>query len=218
VAVIEFFKIFYTLFFVWLTCFTAISVFRKTLPYSYRGFALLIIILSILETIGNIIGFVYSKNHFFFNIIYAIELTLVPIFFKFWIQRRWIQNIIRLFVMVFPLFVLANTIWIQGFFTLQTFSFVIGGSFILLLSVAYLGELYAHEETQDIFRNPVFWFSLAYLIYFAVSVPYFGILNYLVTNYRPFATLYYELIYEPTICLYNIFLIIGFLWMRPRKK
>ena len=145
-------------------------------------------------------------------------MTFVPWFFKFWIQRRWIQKTIQVFTVVFPLFVLVNTIWIQGFFTLQTFSFVPGGSFILLLCVAYLGELYAREETQDIFRNPIFWFSLAYLIYFAVSVPYFGMLNYLVTNYLSFATLYYELIYEPTICLYNIFLIIGFLWMKPRKK
>ncbi|HET9278975.1 MAG TPA: hypothetical protein VFN95_12345 [Flavitalea sp.] len=217
-AVIEFLKIFYTLFFVWLTCITGVSVFHKTLPYSYQGFTLLTIMLGVLETIGNIIGFVYGNNHFFFNILYAIEMTFVPWFFKFWIQRRWIQKTIQVFTVVFPLFVLVNTIWIQGFFTLQTFSFVPGGSFILLLCVAYLGELYTREETQDIFRNPIFWFSLAYLIYFAVSVPYFGMLNYLVTKYLSFATLYYELIYEPTICLYNIFLIIGLLWMKPRKK
>lgn len=217
-VVIEFLKIFYTLFFVWLTCLTAIFILRNPLPFSYRGFALLIILLSILETIGNIIGFIYSNNHFFFNIIYAIELTLVPWFFKYWIQRLWIKKIIEGFTLIFPLFVLVNTIWIQGFFTLQTYSFVLGGSFILLLSVAYLGELYTNEESQNIFRNPVFWFSLAFLIYFAVSVPYFGMLNYLVTNYLSFATLYYELIYEPTICLYNIFLTIGFLCLRARMK
>lgn len=217
-VVVEFLKIFYTLFFVWLTCLTAIFIFRKALPFSYRGFALLIILLSILETVGNVIGFIYSNNHFFFNIIYAIEFTLVPWFFKFWLDRPWIKKIVQSFVLFFPLFVLVNTIWIQGFFTLQTYSFVLGGSLILLLSVAYLGELYTREETQNIFRNPVFWFSLAYLIYFAVSVPYFGMLNYLVTNYLSFATLYYELIYEPTICLHNIFLTIGFLCMKARMK
>jgi hypothetical protein len=214
-VIIRFFTIFYTLFFVWLTCLTAIFIYRKTLPVPYRRFALLIILLSILETIGNIIGFIYSNNHFFFNIIYAIELTLVPWFFKYWIQRLWIKKIIQWFILIFPLFVLVNTIWVQGFFTLQTYSFVLGGSFILLLSVAYLGELYANEESQNILRNPVFWFSLAFLIYFAVSVPYFGMLNYLVTNYLSFATLYYELIFEGTICLYNILLTIGLLCMKP---
>ena len=120
--------------------------------------------------------------------------------------------------MIFPLFVLVNTIWIQNFFALQTYSFVVGGSFILLLSVAYLGELYTNEEAQNIFHNPVFWFSLAFLIYFAVSVPYFGMLNYLVANYLSFAELYYELIYEGTICLYNILLTIGLLCMKPATK
>ena len=217
-AVIDFLKVFYTVFFVWLTCLTAFFVFRRSLPFLYRAFLLLIMILSVLEIIGNVIGFIYSNNHFFFNIIYAIELTLVPWFFNYWVKFAWIKRIVRVYVLLFPLFVLINTIWIQGFFTLQTFSFVLGGSFILLLSIAYLGQLYTHEETQNIFRNPVFWFSLAYLIYFAVSVPFFGMLNYLVTNYLSFARLYYELIFDPTICLYNIFLTIGFLCLRVRTK
>lgn len=214
----EFLKIFYTLFFVWLTCFTAIFIFRNKLPFSYRWFALLIILLSILETIANVIGFIYGDNHFFWNIIYAIEFTLVPLFFQYWLQRLWIKKIIKWFILIFPLFVLVNTIWLQGFFTLQTYSFVFGGSFILLLSVAYLWELYSNEESQNIFRNPVFWFSLAYLIYFAVSVPYLGMLNYLLASYPSFATLYYELIFEVTICLYNILLTVGFLCLKPTTK
>jgi hypothetical protein len=218
VAVIEFLQVFYTAIFVWLTCLTAIFVFRRNLPFSYRGFAVLVICLSILEITGNVIGFVYSNNHFFFNIIYTIELTLVPFFFRYWLKRRWLKAVIQAYVFLFPLFVLINTIFIQGFFTLQTFSFVIGGSFTLLLAVAYLGELYAHEEALNIFRDAVFWFSLAYLIYFAVSVPYFGMLNYLVTNYFAFAKLYYELIFDPTICLFNIFLIIGLLCLRTKTR
>ncbi len=217
--VIEFLKNFYTLFFVWLACLTAIFTFRKTLSLSYRGFILLIILLSILETIANAIGFFgRMKNHFVWNILYAFQLTLVPYFFKSWLQRPLIKKIITVYIYVFPLFVLINTLWIQGFFTLHTYNYIIGGSFILLLSVAYLGELYTNEESRNIFRNPVFWFSLAYLIYFAVSVPYLGMLNYVVTNYPKFATLYYELIFEETNCLYNILLTIGLLCMKARPK
>ena len=216
---IEFLKNFYTLFFVWLTCLTAIFIFRKTLPLSYRRFILLIIILSILETVANAIGFFgRMKNHFIWNIIYVIQLTLVPYFFKSWLRSLRIKKFITIYIYIFPLFVLINTLWIQGFFTLHTYDFVIGGSFILFLSVAYLGELYTNEESQNILRNPVFWFSLAYLTYFAVSVPYLGMLNYLVTNYPSFATLYYELIFEGTSCLYSILLTIGFLCMKVRPR
>ena len=216
---IEFLKNFYTLFFVWLACLTAIFTFRKTLPLSYRGFILLIILLSVLETIANAIGyFGRMKNHFVWNILYAFELTLVPYFFKSWLHRLSIKKIIGIYIYIFPLFVLINTLWIQGFFTLHTYNYIIGGSFILFLSVAYLGELYTNEESRNIFRNPVFWFSLAYLIYFAVSVPYLGMLNYVVINYPKFATLYYELIFEETNCVYNILLTIGLLCMKARPK
>jgi hypothetical protein len=219
VEIIEFLKEYYTVIFVWLTCLTAIFVFRKTLPLPYRWLILLIILLSILETIANAVGFFgRMKNHFVFNILYVIQLTLVPYFFRFWIQRSWIKKVISIFIFIFPLSVLINTLWIQGFFTLHTYNFVIGGSFILFLSVAYLGELYTNDESLNIFSNPVFWFSLAYLIYFAVSVPYLGMLNYLWTNYPKFTTLYYELIFEITNCLYNVLLAIGLLCMRVRPR
>ncbi len=204
--------------FVWLCGFTAIYISRKSLPFSYRGFVLLIIILAVIETIANIIAFNSYKNHFLFNIIYALRAAFVPFFFKTWLQQTRIKKIIQVYFFIFPLFVLVNTIWVQGFYTLQTYSFVIGGSFILLLSLAYLWELYTNEEAQNIIRNPPFWFSLAYLFYFAVSVPYIGMFNYLWTNYPSFTTLYYKLIFDGTICLYNILLTVGLLCMKPATK
>ena len=217
-VIIDFFKNFYTILFVWLSGFAAVYVFRRSLIFSYRGFALLIIFLSILETIGNYLAFNGIRNLFLFNIIYTIRSAVVPFFFVTWLQHPGIKRITRFYVFIFPLFAIVNTIWIQGFFTLQTYSFVLGGSFILLLSLAYLWELYTNEEAQNIIRNPPFWISLAYLFYFAVSLPYIGMFNYLWANYPSFTTLYYKLIFDGTICLYNILLTIGLLCMKPATK
>jgi hypothetical protein len=218
VVIFEFLKEFYTLFFVWLTCLTAIAVFRKTQLLSYRWFAVFIVFISILETIENYMAFKSINNHFFFNIIFALELTLLPLFFKYWLHLLKVKKIITGFLFIFPVLLLVNTIWIQGFYTLQTYTYVLGGSFVLLLSVAYLRELYTDEETHNIFRNPVFWFSIAYLIYFAVFVPYFGMLNYLVKNQLEFATKYYLIIIDATICLYNVLLTVGFLCMKVKPR
>ncbi len=217
-VIVEFLKEYYTVFFVWLTCLTAIFIYRKTLPFSYRWFALLIILLSILETIANAIGFSGIRDHFFFNIIFAIELTLLPLFFKYWLHLSAVKKIIQGFLFIFPVLVLVNTLWVQGFYTLQTYTYVFGGTFVLILSIVYLWELYSNEEVQIIFHNPVFWFSLAYFLYFAVSIPYFGMMNYLWTTYPSFTKLYYLIIMDGTICLYNILLTIGFLCMRPTTK
>ena len=213
-VIFEFLKHFYTLLFVWLTCFTIIFVFRKIQNLYYRWFGVFIIFISVLETIGNWIAFQGIENYYFFNIIFAVELTSLPLFFKYWLQLAAVKKIIAGYIFIFPVLVIINTLWIQGFFTLQTYTFVLGGSFVLLLSVAYLRELYTDEETKNIFRNPVFWISIAYLIYFAVSVPYFGMLNYLVENQLEFASKYYSIIMNGTICLYNILLTIGFLCMK----
>lgn len=218
-VIVEFLKAFYTLLFVWLTCLTAIFVFRKSLPLPYHLFILLIILLAILETIANAIAF-FGKmnNHFVWNIIFALQLTILPLFFKFWLHMPASKKLITGYLFIFPVLVLANTIWMQGIYTMQTYTYVLGGSFVLLLSVAYIRELYTDEETHNIFRNPVFWFSIAYLIYFAVFVPYFGMLNYLVKNQLEFATKYYLIIIDATICLYNILLTIGFICMKVRPR
>ena len=214
----EFLGYFYTLFFVWLTCLTAIFIFRKIRNLSWRWFAAFIILISVLETIGNWIAFQHIKNHFFFNIVFAIEFTILPLFYKYWLHNPAIKKLIKIFLLVFPVLILINTIWIQGFYNSQTYTFVLGGSFVLLLSVTYIRELYSDEETENIFRNPVFWFSIAFLIYFAVSVPFFGMLNYLVENHLKFASMYYLIIIDGTICLYNILLTIGFLCTKAPTK
>jgi hypothetical protein len=218
VVLFEFLKLFYTLFFVWLACLTAIFVFRKSLPFSFRWFIIFVVFVSILETAANYMAFKHIRDHFLFNIIFAFQLILLPLFFKHWLRQVMIKKIITGYLLIFPLLLLINTIWIQGFYTLQTYTYAFGGSFVLLLSVAYLRELYTDDETQNVFRNPVFWFNIAYLIYFAVSVPYFGMLNYLVENQLEFAAKYYVVIIDGTICLYNILLTIGFLCMKARVK
>jgi len=219
VVLFEFLKEFYTLFFVWLTCLTAIFVYRKTLPFSYRWFAMLVILLSILETIGNVIAFSGIRDHFFFNIIFAIQLTFIPFFFKYWLHLQAVKKrIIPVFLFIFPLLILINTLWGQGFYTLQTYTYALGGSIVLLLSVAYLRELYTDEETQNIFYDPVFWLSIAFLIYFSVTVPFYSMLNYLLKNQLEFVAKYYLIIIDVTICLYNILLTTGFLCMKIKMK
>ena len=218
VELFEFLKLFYTLFFVWLTCLTAIFVFRRHLPSSYRWFVVFIILVSVIETVANYLAFKLIKNHFLFNVIFALELTFIPLFFKCWLRQPAIKKLITGYLFIFLTLVFANTIWFQGFYTMQTYTYALGGSFVLFLSFVYLRELYIDEETQNIFRNPLFWFSIAFLIHFAVNIPYFGMLNYLVKNQLKFATKYYLLIMDGAICLYNILLTVGFLCMKAKVR
>ncbi len=214
----QFLKEFYTLFFVWLSTITAFIIYRRTWSFCFSLLAIFVIIYALLDTAGNIIAFKNINNHFYYNIVHTIVFIVVPYFFYCQLGEPFLKKIIPFYFIIFPLFVIIDILWIQDVLKFLTYSYVLGGSFIILLSVAYLWQLYTREETINIFRDPVFWFSLAYLFYFAVSVPYFGMLNYLWQNYPNFTSLYYLIIFDSTICLHNILLTVGFLCMKTTAK
>lgn len=210
----EFFKQFYTIFFVWLAGFTALFVIRRSLPLSYRFLALLVILVSLFETTAFILASRNIKNHFLFNISDAIQFIVLPYFFYLHLRGGRIKKIISIYFWVFPFLVLVNTIWIQGFRTLHTYTFVLGGGFVLSLSVMYLWELYNSKEKKDVFTDPMFWFSAAYLAYFTIAVPYLGMLNYLWSMNPSFTRWYYLIVYNGGLIINKILLTAGFLCLK----
>jgi hypothetical protein len=217
-VIIQFLTEFYTLFFVLLSAISALVAYRKTWHFSFRVLAIFIILYSVLDTAGNIMAFNNINNHFYYNLIHIALLMVVPYFFCFQLLRPFFKKIIRVYFIVFPLFVLINILWIQNFFTFLTYSYGLGGEFVILLTIGYFWQLHANEEGLNLFRDPVFWFSVAYLFYFAVTVPFFGMLTYLLQNVPQFTKLYYLSVYDITICVYNIFLTAGFLCMKTSAK
>lgn len=210
----EFFKQFYTIFFVWLAGFTAIFVFRKSLKFSYRLLLVLIILVSVFETTAFILASRNIKNHFLFNISDFIQFIALPYFFYLHLQNHSIKKIILGYFILFPLFVLVNTFWIQGPETLHTYSYVLGGGFVLSLTIAYLWQLYISKERRNIFLDPMFWISAAYLSYFTISVPYLGMLNYLWSMNPTFTRWYYLVIYDGGLIINKLLLTVGFVCLR----
>jgi hypothetical protein len=170
------------------------------------------------ETAGSIMAGIYKlKNHFFYNILFDIRFLVIAVFFFFQFSEQLTKKMIRAFLVLFPVFVIINTLRFQGFYTLHTYSYVLGGIFVILLCILYFWKLYNSEETQSIFKDPVFWFSLSWLFYFFITVPYFGMMNYLVNNWLDFASRYYVVI-DVMDCVQNILLTIGLLCLKTRTK
>jgi hypothetical protein len=125
---------------------------------------------------------------------------------------------VLLFLWAYPAAWLVDEFFLQGFFVLNTYTFVLGGSALLGFSVAYLWQLYASDDTRSIFPDPVFWISIAFIFYCAISVPYIGMLNYLNTEFPAFSRDYYLHIYDATIIIYNLLLTTGLLCMSLYQK
>lgn len=212
-ALLAFIKEFYTLIFVWLSCLTALFVYRSNLPHPYRWFLLFIIFMGIAETTGNYLAHVGFRNQFYFNVFYIIQFLVIPLFFYQQLQAVFFKKAIRGYFFLFPLFAAADILWLQSFTSLLTYTFVAGSSFVLVLAIAYFWQLYVSDETASIWYYPVFWISLAYVFYYAIALPYIGMLNYLWVNYPDFTRKYY-LVFNLVIILQNLFLTAGFLCLR----
>jgi hypothetical protein len=210
---------YYPIFFVWLTGITSLVLFRRSWSFPFRFIAAFFIFYLAAETAGSIMAGIYKiNNHFYYNILFNIRFIVISIFFYWWLSGRFSKKMIIGFLFLFPLFVLINAFRFQGFFTLQTYSYALGGCFIIVLSILYFWQLYNSEETYSIFNDPVFWFSLSWLFYFIVTVPFFGMLNYFVNNSPEFALKYYLLVIDVMDCVENILLTIGLLCLRTRTK
>ncbi|HEY5773077.1 MAG TPA: hypothetical protein VIS75_10630 [Chitinophagaceae bacterium] len=209
---------FYPVIFSWAASIVALISFRRWMPLHYKLLLVFVFLYAFADTAGAIIGSYYGTNHFFFNIVWGIQYMIIAYFYYHTLQSRTIRKIILGFFALFPLFFIINACWIQGFYKLHTYSIAIGGSFMLLFVIAYIWQVYTSTETQSIFRDPVFWFSLAWLFYYGLTAPYLGMLNYLLTNFPDFAYDYYVRVVDFSDCLRNSLLIIGFLCKKTASK
>jgi hypothetical protein len=215
----HFLQQYYPLVFDWLLAVVILAVYQRSWFQSYRVFALFSLLYVLMDTIGNVMAAFYKTNNLFlYNLVYDVQFLVIDYCFYHWLRRKALKNLAIAFLVAFPIFVLVNTIWFQGFFTWQTYSYVFGGGFIFVLSIEYLWELYISEETKSIFHDPVFWFVLSWILYFGITVPYFGMLNYLLKNYPSLALNYYLLVIDTVDCLRNILLTIGVLCVRTAMK
>ena len=158
------------------------------------------------------------NNHFYYNLVWGVQYMIIAYFYYHTLQSRVIKKIILGFFAFFPIFFIINAGWIQGFYTLQTYSIMLGASFMLLFAVSYIWQVYTSTETQSVFRDPVFWFSLAWLFYYGLTAPYLGMLNYLLNNDPDFAHGYYIWVIDFSDCLRNSLLIIGFLCKKTATR
>ncbi|HJS54953.1 MAG TPA: hypothetical protein VJ765_10425 [Chitinophagaceae bacterium] len=215
----EFLKEFYPVIFSWAAAIVALITFRKWMPLHFKLLLVFVFLYAFADTAGSIIGSYHGlNNHFLYNLIWGVQYMIIAYFYYHTLQNRLIRKVILGFFALFSIFFLINACWIQGFYRLQTYSIVLGASFMLLFAVAYIWQVYTSTETQSIFRDPVFWFSLAWLFYYGLTAPYLGMLNYLLANFPDFAYDYYIRVIDFSDCLRNSLLIIGFLCRRTAMK
>jgi hypothetical protein len=210
---------YYPLVFLWISAITVVAVYRNSWPLSYKILAIFILFYTLSDTIGGIMASFYKmNNHFIYNFLYSVQFLVISHFYYHRLNSRLLKKAIIISVFTYLLLDIISAIWLYRADTLHTYNYVLGGFVVVILSLAYLLQIYARAESNNIFHDPVFWFSLAWLLFFSLTVPFLGMINYLNTNYPVLALDYYVLVVDITDCLRSILLTIGFLHTKSAKR
>ena len=210
---------FIPLVFMGIAALTGIRSFFINAPPAVRMLAFLQIVLFGVELIGHITFLFFSlPNHWLYNLWFFFWfMYLASIYFQV-LEREFVHVSIQVFYVAFIVFVIINSLFIQGVFKLQTLTYVVGGIFIIYLAVAYFSTLFISSENEKITRDPFFWLSFALIIYFGSTVPFYGMFNYLQENFFEFTEFYVVYISRAFSIFLNILVIIAFLCRRSYPK
>lgn len=156
-------------------------------------------------------------NIWLYNIYFWIMYLALAHLYGTQIKSKYIQQSIWCFYGLFPVLVIIQSLT-GGITQLQSPVIAVGGVFIVFLNAAYFRELYLSEDTNSITRDPWFWFTFGFLIYFGGTVPFFGMLNFLWAHNEAFSTFYYLYFCNLFTVLLNLLIIIGFLCRKNYQK
>lgn len=202
-----------------LTALVGIRMFFINAPQPIKMLAQLWIVYFTVELIGLITSRIFFKsNDWLYNLWYLFSfLYLASIYFKV-LERELVRISIQVFYVLFSVFVIINSLFIQGMFMLQTLTYVVGGVFIIYLSVTYFWALLVSPENERITRDPFFWLSFGLIIYFGSTVPFYGMFNYLAKNFFDFTEFYIAYISSAFFIFLNILVIVAFLCKKNYPK
>ncbi len=192
--------------------------FTHDFPFELKALSVLWIILFLLDVTGNIMKEKEIHNHWLYNIFgWLFYLPLAWLYYRR-ITGPWMRKLIKLFVVVFTLLIIVDSLFLEGVRQLQSLIIVCGGASVIFMATGYMRQLYISESNEKISKDPWFWFSVAFILYFGGSVPYLGMFNYLLEHYRDFAAVYYYFINISFTILLHCLIITGFLCRTNYQK
>lgn len=185
--------------------------FRNHLSADLKWLSLLWVFLFCLDVIGNVLKEKNFNNLWLYNIFgWFFYLPLCALYYTK-LHQPAIRTFIKIFAAILATLIVVDTFFIEGFRRLQSLVIVVGGAGIICLAGAYFRQLYVSDSSEKISRDPWFWFSFAFIIYFGASVPYLGMLNYLWEHYKDFAAAYYFYVNISFTIVLHCLIITGYL-------
>lgn len=178
----------------------------------------LLLLLSIITELGVELLNAKGQNYFIlYHFFTIIEYALITLLLRDGIPVHSIQKIMLYSIFIFSLFSVSISLYFQRFSQFPAISNSIEGLLIITWSVLALWHIDASDNIS-IFQQPGFWFALSFLTYYAGTIAFNGIYNYLLHDKTETARKFFSIINSISNYLLYLLLIVGILQYQWKKS
>ena len=161
----------------WLISLTSILLFKK--PKYLKVFSFFILISILVEWSAWYLGKkLHLNNLWLYNLYILAQFLFLPNFYAYRLKSEKIEKFVRYFSVIYSLFYILNLFYIQGFFTYNTYSYITGMACVLFLIIIFFKRILLTANDINLFREPLFFVSSAYFLFFTIELPYTAMLPY----------------------------------------
>jgi hypothetical protein len=144
-----------------------------------KALSLFVYLMLFFEIVGHILSSLAKSNLFLIHIYTPIEFCFYSFIFRRQIVSPWGKLFFDILVVAFIVFVLANSLFIQGFSKFNSYARVLESIILICFSLLLLFKLFLQEETVPLPKIPIFWFACGILFYFGGNLFIFIFSNFI---------------------------------------
>jgi hypothetical protein len=182
-----------------------------------RLFPLFLFFIVAAELIGNYLSQVlHQKNGWLFNISTTLEYIFYAHIFSLTLRDPAFKTMARRFMAIYPMIVLLNLLFVQGFTEFHSYTVVLGSLFMIILCCLFFYELLLNPLEGELHKVPMFWISTG-LLFFHLGDLSFDLLFNLLKNDATGKDFFSSINNNLILILYSCF-IIAFLCQRSLVK
>lgn len=161
----------------------------------------------------------HLPNVWLYNISIPIEYLFYAFLFSTFYKRKLSLSIVKLFLIVFPIWSLLNILFVQGFYNFNTNFLKVGSFCMMLLCLLVFVELLMGEELINPFRQPIFWIASGLFLFNAGEFTYNIFSDIMMRNWKYGQRLFQQINNNLIFVLYTciIIAIISALWGHREK-
>lgn len=165
------------------------------------------------EAAGHYLGYHHKNNLWLYNFASVCWVTGIGYYYNCVLVSRGFRKTLLILYAAYVLISLPLT-FIYTFRSegLNTPGITAGSILVIICALLYLIEQNKSETTESFFRNPHYFFAIAFILYYAMLIFMNGMYNFLLENYTSDG-LNQFIIYLPIVTsfLYNVFISLGFI-------